>query len=148
MTCPGDGILQARVDGELTGAELADLDRHLASCAQCQTRMAQITAQAEQVRGALAVLAPAESDGPPDPAAAFAHFRGTLAEKVSGASPWWRRPLAPSSRPAWGAAIVACIVAICLAFAPARTWAEKILAMLRVQKITAVSVYPTSVDLG
>ena len=36
MTCPGDGILQARVDGELTGAELADLDRHLPHARQTQ----------------------------------------------------------------------------------------------------------------
>src|SRR6516162_11633161 len=38
MTCIHDGILRARLDGELAEAELAEVNQHLTACADCRAR--------------------------------------------------------------------------------------------------------------
>ncbi|MGH9447229.1 MAG: anti-sigma factor family protein, partial [Terriglobia bacterium] len=54
MTCLSDGLLRAKVDGELSGEELLEFDRHLSSCAECRKRMHAVSAQALRVREAFA----------------------------------------------------------------------------------------------
>ena len=46
MTCIHDGILRSHLDGELAGAELAEIGQHLVSCTDCRTRfdVSEITA--------------------------------------------------------------------------------------------------------
>lgn len=143
MKCPNDGILQASVDRELATAELAELNRHLAECSACRSRLGEMRSEAEHVQGALASLAPG-GDEVPDAARAFARFRAGMEDENESRQNWAGRLFAPCLRPAWGALALVCAVALFLSFAPARTFAAKVLAMLRVKKITVVSVYPNS----
>ncbi len=57
---------------------------------------------------------------------------------------WINRLLAPRWRPVWGLAAVALIVAVLVSFNPVRVWAQRVLAMLRVQKIQVVTIDPTT----
>lgn len=147
MNCPNDGTLQASVDGELSMAELAELNRHLAECSACRGRLQTTRSEAERVQGALASLAPGRDEAP-DPVRALARFRAGMEEENESRHGWAGSLFAPPLRPAWGALALICAVAVFLSVAPARTFAEKILAMLRVKKITVVSVYPNSTELS
>ena len=143
MNCPSDGILQARLDGELTPAELQELSQHLASCSHCRSRMEAMQSRTERVQGALASLNPGSNEDT-DAARAYFRFRAKMDADLEPKSTWMGRLFAPRLRPGWGAVVLICGVAVLLSVAPARTFAEKILAMLRVKKITAVSVYPAN----
>ena len=145
MNCPDDGILQAHVDGELSAAELEELKQHLASCSKCCSRLERMQARTERVQGALAGLAPAAPEVS-DASRAFLRFRAGLDNDLEAQRAWLGKLFAPRLRPAWGALALVCAVAVLLSVAPARTFAEKILAMLRVKKITVVSVYPSSTE--
>jgi anti-sigma factor RsiW len=139
MTCISDEILRARIDGEVEEAELKEVEAHLGACARCQERAATLAAHAEQVGRALATLTPAHG-GPADARLALAQFRAehgaAPAPSRWGLSRLWAKPL----RPVWAALAGLGLIVACLSFAPMRSWAQKILAMLRVQKIAAVSV--------
>lgn len=140
MNCIEKGILRAQLDGELHGRELEEVNRHLADCGACRRELEAITSEAGQVKCALEALAPAPGEMALDPVAALARFRaeGAPAERLSVAQRIFARRWAP----AWGAALAAGLIALSISFAPARSWAQKILAMLRVQQITVVSVEP------
>ncbi|HEV2117349.1 MAG TPA: zf-HC2 domain-containing protein [Terriglobales bacterium] len=140
MNCPSDGTLQARLDGELGAAELKEVNEHLASCSSCRGRLEQIQGQTERVQNALSGLAPVGETV--DAARALVRFRAALDDQLEPKRTWMGKLFAPRLRPAWGALALVCAVAVLLSVAPARTFAEKILAMLRVKRITVVSVYP------
>ena len=142
MNCPSDGILQARLDGELEAAELQAVNQHVVSCSTCRSRLEMMQTQAERVQGALATLAPSAETA--DAASALARFRAAMDEELEPERTWLGKLFAPRLRPAWGVLALVCAVAVLLSVAPARTFAERILAMLRVKKITVVSVYPSS----
>ena len=144
MNCPSDGALQARLDGELESAEMQQVNQHLASCSSCRSRMEVMQTQAEHVRGALATLAP--SGETTDAVRALDRFRTAIDEEPEPPRTWFGKLFAPRLRPAWGVLALVCAVAVLLSVAAARTFAERILAMLRVKKITVVSVYPSSTE--
>ena len=54
MTCFDDGILRSCLDGELAGTELAEVDQHLASCADCRVRFEKLSAETASARDLLA----------------------------------------------------------------------------------------------
>jgi anti-sigma factor RsiW len=143
MNCPGDGTLQARLDGELEAGEMQELNQHLDSCSRCRSRVELLQAQVERVDGALATLALPDHETA-DAVRALARLRTTLEEEQEPQRTWLGKLFAPRLRPAWGVLALAGAVAVLLSVAPARTFAERILAMLRVKKITVVSVYPSS----
>lgn len=144
MNCLSDGTLQCYLDGELDKIELQEVNQHLASCPNCRNRLELLQSQSERVQRALGALAP--SNEAIDPAPALARFRATLDDELEPKPRWWGRVFAPRLRPAWGALALVGAVAVFLSVAPARTFAERILAMLRVKRITAVSVYPVSTE--
>lgn len=145
MNCPDDGILQAYLDGELAAAELKNLDQHLASCSSCRSRLELIKSQSDRVQAALGGLTPRDRETP-DAARAYLRFRAAMDDDAEATPAWTSRLFAPRLRPAWGALALVCAVVVLLSVAPARTFAEKILAMLRVKKITVVSVFPSSTE--
>jgi len=148
MTCFDDGILRARLDGELAGTELAEVDQHLASCADCRVRFEKLSAETASARDLLATLAPADNDTALDPAAAHAHFRSRFGTADEPKTSWISRLFAPRWRPAWGLAAAAVMVAILVGVSPVRTWAQRVLAMLRVEKIAVVTIDPTTLMSG
>jgi hypothetical protein len=148
MTCFDDGILRARLDGELSGAELAEIDQHLASCPACRVRVENLSAKTASARDLLATLAPAVNDTALDPAAAYSHFRSQLGTADEPRTSWISRLFAPRWRPAWGLAAGAVVVATLVGVNPVRTWAQRVLAMLRVGKIAVITIDPSTLMSG
>lgn len=142
MTCIDEGVLRAHLDSELPDDELAKVNEHLATCSECHARLEKLRVEANATQGLMAMLAPA-ADSVVNPAEGYKQFRGQLVPAEEPAS-WITRLFAPSWRPAWGLAAVAAVVAILLSVNPVRAWAQRVLAMLRVQKIQAVSVDPST----
>ncbi len=81
-------------------------------------------------------LAPRSNETPSDARITFARFQAQTREPPRAS--WASRLLSKRLAPAWVALAVVCVVSALLTFAPARGWAQQILAMLRVQKITVV----------
>lgn len=139
MNCPKDGILRARLDGQLTKEESWTIDRHLATCAACRLKVATLSQDAERVRAALATLAPGAWERFSDPQLAYARFQDQPQAEPRLAR-YFSRVFSARWRPAWAGAALLAILVACFSFAPARSWAQRVLAMLRVQKIAVVSI--------
>src|SRR2546426_10439934 len=142
MTCLADGILRAQLDGELSEVESLEAQSHLTACADCRRRAEAIAAEAERVRAALSALDPLPSEAPGEARTAFARFRAEHVEPPAQAPSFADRLFARRLRPVWGAVAALAAVTVFLSFAPARGWGQKILAMLRVQKIAVVTIDP------
>ena len=139
MNCLNDGTLRAKLDGQLNAEDSPAIDRHLATCAACQRRLETLAGDAERVRAALATLAPGPQEGISAPPLAYARFQAQQTEEPAPSS-FVNRIFAAPFRPAWAAASLLAILIGFLSFAPARSWAQRVLAMLRVQKIAVVSI--------
>jgi hypothetical protein len=148
MTCVDDGIFRARLDGELAGIALAEIDQHLASCSDCRARFEKLRAETARTADLLATLAPAADVTAINPAVAYARFSSQFGTAEEPKASWISRLFAPRWRPAWGLAAVAVVVAILVGVNPVRTWAQRVLAMLRVQKIAVVTIDPTTLMSG
>lgn len=144
MTCIHDGSLRAYLDSELNDVDLTEASEHLKSCAECRARLGTLSAERTRTQNLLANLAPGGDTGAVDPAMAYAQFRNRFGSAEERKPLWIRRLLAPRWRPAWGLAGVAMVVTILVSINPVRTWAQRVLAMLRVQKIQVVTIDPTT----
>ncbi len=140
MACITDGTLRAQLDGELSEAEQLEVKRHCELCAECRTRAEAIARSAERVRGVLSSLSPVEQEVHSDARTAFLRFQTRRAaferQRPSLVASLFAKRLVP----AWVSLAVMCLIALVLAFAPARSWAQRILGLLRVQKITVVPI--------
>ena len=148
MTCIDDGILRARLDGELAGTELTEVNQHLAACADCGARFERLSAERALTADLLTTLAPLGNDSALNPGVAYAQFRSQLGTADEPKDSWISRLFAPRWRPAWGLAAGAVVVAILVGVSPVRTWAQRVLAMLRVQKIAVVTIDPSTLMTG
>ena len=144
MTCIHDGILRAHMDGELSGAELAGVTEHLVSCAHCRDLFEKLRAERTQTENLLATLAPAADSIAINSAIAYAQFNRQFGTAPEPKATLIARLFAPRWHPAWGLAGLAIVVAILVTVNPVRTWAQRVLAMLRVQKIQVVTIDPTT----
>lgn len=145
MSCITDGILRARLDGELSESERQEVEAHLASCAECRSRAEAMAAQAERVRGIMAHLDPATGAASPDARGALTRFRAEhLPAEDERAPSLLERLFARRLRPVWGALAALVAIAVAVSFAPPRTWAQKVLAMLRVQRVTVITLDPST----
>jgi anti-sigma factor RsiW len=143
MNCLPDEILRAKLDNELGETERSEAKRHLDLCEECRRRMEGISRRIEEAGQWLSALS---ADAPPevtDPSGAFTRFRARLSSESVSAPPrrnvvagfFSRHPV-----PAWGGAAVVALIILLVTLAPARSWAQKVLAMLRVEKVTVVPV--------
>lgn len=85
---PGEGRLQAHLDGELPSADAARLEDHLARCAACRGRRQELAEASEALRDGLAAL-----DVPPPPADPLAVRRAARRRRPgssSGRSVVWK----------------------------------------------------------
>lgn len=145
MTCIHGGILRAHMDGELVGAELTGVTEHLVSCADCRARFEKVRAERAQTEDLFATLVPPAENITVNPAMAYARFANQFgANTHEPRATWIARLFAPRWRPAWGFAAVALVITILVNVNPARVWAQRILAMLRVQKIQVITIDPTT----
>jgi len=144
MTCIHDGSLRAHLDSELDGVELAEVSEHLKACAECRARLGTLSAERTHTQSLLANLAPVPDRVAVNPAMAYAQFKNRFGNADQRKPSWITRLLAPRWRPAWGLAAVAIAVTILVSVNPVRTWAQRVLAMLRVRKIQVVTIDPTT----
>jgi predicted anti-sigma-YlaC factor YlaD len=140
MNCLSEEILRAKLDGELSVTEVQEADNHLATCAGCRERAENIARQAAEVSGIISALAPPHDETFTDPGIALTRFKARERAAQQAAPSLLSRLFARRLRPAWGAAALAGVIVVLVSFAPARTWAQKFLAMFRVEKITVVPV--------
>jgi hypothetical protein len=150
MSCVTDGSLRARIDGELTETESCEVASHLAACADCRRRAETVAIEARRVSEALSTLAPPSGEAPPDAAAALAQFRAAAQGRIEQATPdrdvgIMGRLFAGPLRPAWAAAAAVLLGAGLFSLAPARSWAQRVLAMLRVQQVAVISLDPVAI---
>ena len=103
MTCIDDGILRASLDGELAGTALAEVDQHLASCADCRARFQKLGAQTARTQDLLARLALAEDDPSINPALAYTEFSRQFGTVNEPKAAWITRFFAARWRPAFQA---------------------------------------------
>ena len=135
MNCLHDGLLRTFFDGELRGHELDSAETHLRNCDSCGARLRAIQAQAVSVQKKMAGLA--QEPASVDAHAAYERFREAPISRGMA-----RRFRVAWPRPAIGWAAAAVILLLLLGFSPGRTWAQMVLAMLRVQKVAVVQVDP------
>lgn len=133
MSCPTEGTLRTHIDGELSATEASAVEQHLRSCDACHSRSAEIASRAKEVHQRLGALAPEPAETPVDADLAYTRYLQRDDARNSRTLPVWRRPI-------WGAVAAACALVLLLSFTPNRTWAQKFLAMLRVQKLAVVPV--------
>jgi len=149
MSCVTDGLLRARIDGELTETESFEVTSHLAVCADCRRRAETAAIEARRVSEDLSTLAPLPGEALPDAALALAQFRANGQQRAGTETPTrtagiMERLFAKPLRPAWAAAAAILLGAGLFSLAPARSWAQRVLAMLRVQQVTVIGVDPVA----
>ncbi len=141
MRCLSEGQLRAKIDGELSREELLELDRHMSSCEECRRRMQTLETETLLVQRALSTLNPADHLAK-DARIAFADSQARhqdaptprgVGRSVAGA--FSAHPL-----PAWCSVAFAALIVVLVSFAPARSLAQRVLAMLRVQRVAVVPV--------
>ncbi|MGH9407190.1 MAG: anti-sigma factor family protein [Terriglobia bacterium] len=140
MNCLSDELIRGLVDHEVDESERKEAERHLGGCAKCRARMERIAHESEAVGRALAALAPAEVREARQP---LERFQMRIAEQE--ALPPERpnllvRWFSAHPIPAWGVAAVTALIIVLITLAPARSWAQRVLAMLRVENVTVVPV--------
>lgn len=145
MTCiDDDGIVRAWLDHELSTPEWEEISRHVTGCTICQARFERLRAEAARTQTLLGVLTALADDRPADPMLGYSQFsrqfRAFENDKIPGLA--WL--FSPARRPLWGVAAGALAVAILVGVSPVRTLAQRILAMLRVEKIAVVTIDPST----
>ena len=107
MTFRGDHVdelISASLTGDLTDAERAELDAHLARCEKCRATLAAFKAERRVLSGLPA------ADPPRD---LSARVRAGIASRQFG-QPWWRRPAGLAAIGASFATVAAAVVAVVL----------------------------------
>jgi len=146
MSCIEKGILRAKLDGELRGRELEQVESHLATCAACRRDLEEMAAAAGRIRTVLNPLAPAPGELPLDPVSALARFRAQElpAERPPIAAGLFGRAFGQFGgrrwAPALGGALAVGLIVLAVSFAPVRSWGQRVLAMLRVEKVEVVPI--------
>jgi anti-sigma factor RsiW len=146
MICPTDGVLRAQIDGELSASESLELETHVSECAVCRERVQAVGHEGQRVNNVLAALAPLPGESQIDPAIALARFKARYGPAEREHPSLLARLFARRLRPVWALGAAAVLLGTLVGFAPARTWAQKVLAMLRVQKIAVVPVDLTALS--
>jgi len=145
MNCPTDEILRARVDEELAPAEGAAVDRHIAECPACQSRSKAVSGTAARVGTLLGYLDGPASSAESNPQMTLARFKARLKPQEERVS-LLTRIFASRRRFAWAASLAAIILTVSLAFPSARSFAQRLLATLRIEKVQTVSLDFASMD--
>src|SRR6516164_2301999 len=145
MNCPTDSALRSYHDHELEPVEAAELQTHLASCPACRARADALSSAALRVGAHLASL-----DGPPpfaesNPQIALARFKANLVA-LESPPPFLARIFSPRWRSAWKASLALFLIGLSLLFPAARSFAQRLLATLRVEKVQTVNLDFSSLD--
>jgi Putative zinc-finger len=147
MNCPTESILRAYLDNELDPAEIASVKAHLPSCPACQLRLEGLSSAALRVASQLNSLDAPPSAAETDPQAALVRFKASLSageERV----PFFARLFSPRRRFAWATSFAVSLLLISLLFPAARSFAQRLLATLRVERVQTIALDFGSLDNG
>jgi hypothetical protein len=145
MNCLTDNALRSYVDHELEPLEAAELQAHVASCPACRVRAEALSSAALRVGSHLASLDGPASVAEANPHIALARFRTNLAS-IESRPPFFARIFAARWRLVWAGSLGALLLAFSLLFPAARSFAQRLLATLRVEKVQTVSLDFSSLD--
>jgi Putative zinc-finger len=145
MNCLTDSILRARIDGVVAADELEAVERHLGECERCRKRADALWRQADDVKNLLASLSPPGEITLPNGHEAFARFM-TASYDDAGAPKRRLGLFSPRWRAAWGAVAAAIVIGVVFSFSSARSWGQRVLSRLRVQKVAVVTIDPQVLD--
>ena len=140
MNCPTESALRAYLDAELDPTEQAQLETHLRSCAACQNRCEALSATARHVATQLASLDTPPSAIEANPQIALARFRANLPSPEPLRGSFFARLFSPSARFVWAASLAAVVLIIGLMFPATRSFAQHLLATLRIERVQTVSL--------
>ena len=133
------GMLRAYLDGQFNSGLVAAIEQHLEGCPACREELASLRRQAARVQDCLNRLP--ESAATANTATAWAAFQKKREDSMENErSPWtWLQKLSLAS----GGVAVAALVLV-LTVAPVRAWAESLLAIFRVQRVTVLEIDPAT----
>jgi anti-sigma factor RsiW len=137
MKCLNDQVLRALIDREVPGPEREAASRHVEQCGDCRARLEQMSRATAETAKALASLAPKKTVEAPQ---AFDRFQARLASDgdVPVRSGFLRGFFSGHPLPAWGGVATVALIIVLVTFAPAQSWTQRVLAMLRVERVTIV----------
>lgn len=147
MNCPTDSTLRAYLDKELDRVELMELPEHLQSCPVCQERVEALSAAALRVSSKLAALDAPASVLEANPQMALARFKASLTAPEERLA-FFSRFFARRWRFAWAASLAAIVFAVSLTFPATRSFAQRLLATLRIERVQTVTLDFGSMDAG
>jgi hypothetical protein len=139
MNCPTDSMLRAYLDEQLDSVELSELKGHLQLCPSCLERCQALSTTANHVAAQLASLDSPASAAEANPQMAFARFKANLPAQQDR-RPFLSRIFAPRWRFAWAASLAAAVLLISLLFPATRSFAQRLLATLRIEQVQTVSL--------
>ncbi len=133
------GMLRAYLDGQLDSGQVPAIEQHLEGCAACREELAILRGHATRVQDGLNRLP--ESAETANTAIAWAAFQKKREDYMeSERNRWtWLQKLSLAS----GGLAVAAVVLV-LTVAPVRAWAESLLAIFRVQRVTILEINPAA----
>ncbi len=119
MNCPSIGELRSHLEQDDPAAS-----RHLQECPRCANKIDQLKRTSDKIAALLG-----SRTEPVDSVAAYQRFT---------ARHGYVEPKHSFRRPVWLGAAACCLLVLLLSFTPARSWGQRILSMLRVQKVAVV----------
>jgi hypothetical protein len=134
-----DGELLTYLDGETLRA-VFDGQAHLEQCARCRQRAQSLAERRRWVSQRMDALEPSKAMPALSTRSARQRLRNLQIEKEN--TPMFKKVFSPSSRPLWIAVALVAVLAVGLAFPPARAIANSFLGLFRVQRIAVVEVSP------
>jgi Putative zinc-finger len=154
MNCVSENSLRAYHDAELSAVQNAEIEAHLAGCAECAKRLGEIAATASRVEKQMVSLGAASVETKIDAQAALSRFK---AQQVARVETMPSRPdfVADETnvrargrrwRPLWIGAVAATILLCSLAFPFGRGLAQRFLGTLRVEKVQPVRLDFSALD--
>ncbi|HTZ59583.1 MAG TPA: zf-HC2 domain-containing protein [Acidobacteriaceae bacterium] len=137
------GLLRAYLDDQLDPQEHTAVEQHLEDCAVCKEEQAALLRHATRVHESLEQLP--YLHGEENVATAWAAFQKKQEDWKEREEKRW-----PLSRRLLfaGAALSLVTIILVLTVAPVRAWAESLLAVFRVQRLTVLQIDPASLKAG
>lgn len=134
------GMLRAYLDGQLDPGQVPAIEQHLEGCAACREELAILRSHAASVHDCLNGLPEsAETANTAIAWAAFQKKREDYMERERNRWTWLQKLSLASG----GLAVTA--VVLVLTVAPVRAWAESLLAIFRVQRVTILEINPADI---
>ena len=133
------GMLRAYIDGQLDSGQVTAIEHHLKDCTACGEELAILRGHAASVQDCLNRLP--ESADAANTATAWAAFQKKREDYMeSEQNRWtWSQKLSLLS----GSIALASVILV-LTVAPVRAWAENLLAIFRVQRVTVLEIDPAA----